>query len=115
MASESGGRGPNPTIFAVKSYALAPSKPPVCEAGGATSAAETCGGGGGEDGAALALAPLTATPGVSFERAASCPQATHQKATSAARHIRIGLRISCMLRRPLACQGTRPFAPDHKV
>src|SRR5271168_3817424 len=109
MASESGGRGPNPTIFAVNSYAFAPSNPPVCEAGGATSAAETCRGGG----ATLASALLAATLPVSFERAASCPHATHKKATSAARHIQVGLRITCTLRRPLACQSTRPFAPDH--
>jgi trans-2-enoyl-CoA reductase len=56
-------------------------------AGGAASAAETCGGGG----ATLAFALLAATLGVSFERAASCPQATHQKATSAATHIQVGL------------------------
>jgi len=84
MASVSGGRGPNATSFAVKSYAAAPSNPPVCEAGDAASEGSTCCAVGS---AGMVAAPVEAAAGDAAEfavefpaaetdfGAASCPQA----------------------------------------
>src|ERR1700723_235162 len=57
MASDAGGRGPKLTIFATRSNALAPSKPPVWSGGGATSGGlPACAGCSAIDGDAAAAA-----------------------------------------------------------
>src|ERR1700689_4112060 len=90
IASEAGGCGPKATSFATWSYALAPSNPPVCAAGGAASEGgiTICAGVAGMAGdEALAVA---------FGRAASWPQAPANNAATAATAIQndLGLRVA---------------------